>query len=276
MTLLSAHRVSHGYLARSVAGARARKHTVLDEVSLAIAPGETVALLGRSGCGKSTLARLLLGLEAPDGGEVLFEGQPVGRLDKAGRTRLFRTVQMVFQDPPGAVNPRATVGEIVAEPLGPLCGLRGEAARTRVLELLRAVQLSESDYGKYPQQMSGGQLQRVCIARALGPQPKLIILDEAVSNLDLHLQTQMLDLFEALRQSHGVAYLFVTHDLRLVERFCSRLVVMAQGRIVEESPVSQPLTLSSEEGRALARAVLPPFPVTRLPRAGARPLPAGA
>ncbi|MGE4336453.1 MAG: nickel import ATP-binding protein NikE [Pigmentiphaga sp.] len=276
MNLLSAHHITHGYQARSGIGARSRKNIVLEDVSLAIAPGETVALLGRSGCGKSTLARLLVGLENPDSGEVEFEGQPMRRLDKAGRARLYRTVQMVFQDPPGAVNPRATVGEIVGEPLGPLCGLRGDDARARVMELLRAVQLSEDDYGKYPQQMSGGQLQRVCIARALGPDPKLIILDEAVSNLDLHLQTQMLDLFAALRQEHGVSYLFVTHDLRLVERFCSRLVVMAQGRIVEESAVAQPLALRSPEGRALARAVLPPFPRARPAHAEGSLLPVGA
>lgn len=270
MSLLTANHLTHGYRSRSAAGARAQATRVLDDVSMTIASGETVALLGRSGCGKSTLARLLVGLERPDQGHVLFEGQPMAQLDRAGRIRLYQTVQMVFQDPPSAVNPRSTVGQIIAEPLGPLCGLRGDALRARVHELLQAVQLSESDYDKHPQQMSGGQLQRVCIARALGPRPKLIVLDEAVSNLDLHLQTEMLDMFDALQRAHGMAYLFVTHDLRLVERFCARLVILEQGRIAETSTVRRPLSLQSAAGMALARAVLPPFPRRRSPTPSAR------
>ncbi len=264
MSLLTARHLSHAYRARSATGTT----TVLDDVSLTIAPGETVALLGRSGCGKSTLARLLMGLERPDRGEVLFEGRPMSELDRQGRIRLYRTVQMVFQDPPSAVNPRATVGQIIAEPLGPLCGLRGDALRARVHELLRMVQLSEHDHDRRPQQMSGGQLQRVCIARALGPRPQLMVLDEAVSNLDLHLQTEMLDVFDALQRELGMAYLFVTHDLRLVERFCSRLIILEEGRIAETAAVRRPLVLQSPAGMALARAVLSPFPRQRTARAG--------
>lgn len=259
MSLLSARGVSRIYRSFSFVGAGAPK-PVLDTVSLDIAAGETVGLLGRSGCGKSTLARLLVGLERPDAGEVLFEGRPLGTFRKADWPALRRTVQMVFQDPVGAVDPRATVGEIVAEPLHHLCGLRGEEAETRVRELLLSVGLEADDARKYPQQLSGGQLQRVCIARALAPGPKLIILDEAVSNLDLHLQIRMLDLFARLQADQGVAYLFVTHDLRLVERFCSRLAVMDHGRLVEETAVSRPLVLASPEGRALKEAVLPAMP----------------
>lgn len=259
MSLLSARQLSKAYRSFSLVGA-ARVKPVLADISMEIGAGETVALLGRSGCGKSTLARLLVGLERPDGGEVLFDGRSLTTLDKPGWQRLRKTVQMVFQDPLGAVDARATVKEIVAEPLSYLCGLKGEAAADRIRELLSSVGLNWAEADKFPHQLSGGQLQRVCIARALAPDPKLIILDEAVSNLDLHLQIQMLGLFEELRRTWKVSYLFVTHDLRLVEKFCARVLVMDKGRIVEEAPVSGALAFASSEGRALSDAVLPPLP----------------
>ena len=259
MTLLSTRGVSRAYRTFSLVGASKVK-PVLDAVSIDIAAGETVALLGRSGCGKSTLARLLVGLERPDAGEVFFEEQPLTQLDRARTHSFRRSVQMVFQDSVGAVDPRSTVGAIVAEPLRHLLDLTGPDVGHVVVELLERVGLEAGDAGKLPAQMRGGQLQRVCIARALAPRPKLIILDEAVSNLDLHLQIGMLDLFASLRRDTGVAYLFVTHDLRLVERFCSRIVVMDAGRIVEEVPVSRSLELASPAGKALRAAVLPAMP----------------
>ncbi|GGF68399.1 nickel import ATP-binding protein NikE [Azorhizobium oxalatiphilum] len=259
MSLLSARNVSRAYGRMSMLG-RTRAHRVLDGASLDIATGETVALLGRSGCGKSTLARLLVGLDQPDTGEVLYEGRPLAHLSKTQWMELRRTVQMVFQDSVGAVDPRGTIGSVIAEPLRNLCGLSVSEIRPRVAELLSAVGLGPDVAHRHPHQMSGGQLQRVCIARALAPQPRLIILDEAVSNLDLHLQIQMLELFADLRRARGVSYLFVTHDLRLVERFCSRVLVMDAGRIVEDTPVSSALVLSSPAGRALQEAILPALP----------------
>ncbi|GGC87925.1 nickel ABC transporter ATP-binding protein NikE [Chelatococcus reniformis] len=266
MSLLSARNLSRSYDRAPLLG-RGRPHRVLDGVSLDIAPGETVALLGRSGCGKTTLARMLVGLDRPDAGEVLFEGQSLARLPKARWQDLRRTVQMVFQDPVGAVDPRATVGDVLAEPLRNLCGLSPAEIRLRIAELLSAVELGPEAVGRYPHQMSGGQLQRVCIARALAPQPRLVILDEAVSNLDVHLQIRMLELFAELRRARGVSYLFVTHDLRLVERFCSRVLVMDTGRIAEDAPAA--LALRSPAGRALQEAVLPAWPLAgRLPPVG--------
>lgn len=259
MSLIATQEISRSYCRSSLFGAAA-KHQVLNGISLEIQVGETVGLLGRSGCGKSTLARILAGLEKPDGGEVCFEGQPLGRLTKSERLAFRRAVQMVFQDSSGAVDPRCTIGEIITEPLRHLLGLDAKACATRTSELLLQVGLERRDAKKLPQQMSGGQLQRVCIARALAPQPRLVILDEAVSNLDLHLQVQILDLFAALRRDLNVAYLFVTHDLRLVERFCSRVVLMEEGRICEEATVTRSLRLTSPAGRALQSAILPALP----------------
>ena len=260
MTLLSARGVSRIYRTFSLVGA-SRQKRVLEDVSLDIHAGETVALLGRSGCGKSTLARLLTGLEQPDAGEILFGRRSLASLGKAEMRSFRQAVQMVFQDSIGAVDPRSTVAAIVSEPLRRLVGIDGEDCRRAVAGLLRRVGLDPAEADKLPAQMSGGQLQRVCIARALAPRPKLIILDEAVSNLDLNLQIQMLDLFQTLRCETGVAYLFVTHDLRLVERFCSRVIVMDDGRVREEAEISRPLELSSPAGRALREAVLPAMPM---------------
>ncbi|MCF3934083.1 nickel ABC transporter ATP-binding protein NikE [Acuticoccus sp. M5D2P5] len=260
MSLLSAHNVSRFYGTKTFAGG-GRERPALSKVSMTIEAGETVALLGRSGCGKSTLSRLLVGLDTPDEGDIRFRGESLRSMGRAGWQELRRTVQMVFQDPIGAVDPRATVGDIIAEPLRPLCGLVGRAARDRVHELLLTVALRADDADKLPQQLSGGQLQRVCIARALAPRPRLVILDEAVSNLDLHLQIRMLDLFAALQRDHDISFLFVTHDLRLVERICSRLLVMDGGRIAERAPVNSPLELASPEGKALANAILPALPL---------------
>lgn len=260
MNLISADSVSHSYSRASLIK-KAVAHQVLDGVSLEIKAGETVALLGRSGCGKSTLARILAGLEKPDKGDICFDGKRLAGMSKPERASFRRAVQMVFQDSSGAVDPRCTIGEIIAEPLRHLLGLDAKACATRTAELLTKVGLEPSDARKLPQQMSGGQLQRVCIARALAPQPRLIILDEAVSNLDLHLQLQILDLFAELRRNSDVAYLFITHDLRLVERFCSRLLVMDRGKICEETMVTRPLHLTSPAGKALQEAVLPAMPM---------------
>ncbi|WP_208246178.1 nickel import ATP-binding protein NikE (plasmid) [Rhizobium sp. T1470] len=256
MFLISAESVSKSYRTFSLVGASSAR-AVLYDVSLSISNGETVALLGRSGCGKSTLARLLTGLERPDVGTISYRGQPINGLDH----QLFRRdVTMVFQDSPSAVNPRFDIRRIISEPLRHLTGLDSSAREARVMELLRMVELPADIADMLPSQVSGGQLQRICIARALAPKPKLVILDEAVSNLDIHLQASALALLAKLQKSEGIAYLFVTHDLRLIDRFADRILVMEQGRIVEECAATDPGRLRHQASILLRQAVLPALP----------------
>lgn len=254
MNLLSVTGVSHDY---------PHHGRVLHAIHLAIAPGETVALLGRSGCGKSTLARMLVGLETPQHGDIAWRGAPLAALKGEAIGAFRRDIQLVFQDAFSAVNPRKTVREIVSEPLRHLLCLSREARARRVEEMLLAVDLAPSLLDKRPAQLSGGQLQRVCLARALSVEPQLLILDEAVSNLDLVLQAGVIGLLKKLQRQFGTACLFITHDLRLVERFCQRVMVMDEGQIVETQVVGDKLTFSSHAGRVLQNAVLPAFPVRR-------------
>ncbi|MDY1035548.1 nickel import ATP-binding protein NikE [Lelliottia sp. CFBP8978] len=254
MTLLTVSALSHHYC---------RSQRVLNDVSMSLKSGETVALLGRSGCGKSTLARLLVGLETPSQGTVSWQGESLSQLSHARRKAFRREIQMVFQDAISAVNPRKTVSDILREPMRHLLSLSRAEQMARVTTLLRAVDLDDSMRNKRPSQLSGGQLQRVCLARALAVEPRLLILDEAVSNLDLVLQAEVIGLLKKLQQQFGMACLFITHDLRLVERFCHRVMVMEAGEIIETQNVGETLTFSSDAGRQLQQAVLPAFPVRR-------------
>ncbi|WLI78029.1 nickel import ATP-binding protein NikE [Kosakonia sp. H02] len=253
MNILSVEGVSHAY----------HQQPVLENISLSLQSGETVALLGRSGCGKSTLARLLVGLETPHAGDILWQGTPLSRLTSRTRKDFRRDIQMVFQDPISAVNPRMTVREILREPLRHLLGLSKAEQAQRIAQLLTDVELESALLDKRPPQLSGGQLQRVCLARALAVEPTLLILDEAVSSLDLLLQAGVISLLKRLQQRSGVACLFITHDLRLVERFCQRVMVMDTGKIVETLEVTSPLRFCSPAGQALQQAVLPAFPSQR-------------
>ena len=249
MTLLSVSAITHQYT----------DATVLKEVSLALKSGETVALLGRSGCGKSTLARLLVGLESPTQGSVCWRGEPLSRLNRTKQKAFRRDIQIAIS----AVNPRKTVREILREPMRHLLSLTKAEQLARASDMLRAVDLDNSVLDKRPPQLSGGQLQRVCLARALSVEPQLLILDEAVSNLDLVLQAGVIGLLKKLQRQFGTACLFIPHDLRLVARFCQRVMVMDEGQIVETQVVGDKLTFSSHAGRVLQNAVLPAFPVRR-------------
>ena len=237
---------------------------VLSQINFAISTGESVAILGRSGSGKSTLLRQLLGLERPSAGSVSFYGRDLSLMTAQETQNFRRACQMVFQDSISAVNPRHTVRRIISEPLRYLTTLNEAARNLKIAELLTSVGLDPSDADKLPNQMSGGQLQRVCIARSLSTEPKLLVLDEAVSNLDILLQGQIIDLIKAMRQRLGMAILFITHDLRLVHLLCERVAVLDHGIITETANVQSGLSLKSAEGRALQNAVLPGRPASNV------------
>jgi oligopeptide/dipeptide ABC transporter ATP-binding protein len=211
----------------------------VDDVSLSLAPHETLGVVGESGCGKSTLARLLVRVVEPDGGRVQFREDEVLTLS-AAELRAYRgKVQMVFQSPYTSLNPRLKVGESILLNLMAQGVRRGAEATARVNEMLTLVGLSPSYYGRYPHQLSGGQRQRVGIARALVSQPDVVIADEAVSALDKSVQAQILNLLKEIQQRLGVAYLFISHDLNVIRYMSGRVLVMYLGKAVETGPVQE-------------------------------------
>ncbi|MEO3428216.1 ATP-binding cassette domain-containing protein [Pelagibius sp. CAU 1746] len=214
--------------------AAAPHHRALDDVSLTLARGESLAVVGESGSGKSTLARAILALEASSAGRVMLCGHDVFAASPGELRKLRRHAQMVFQDPYGSLDPRRKVGWIVAEPLDALERVSREERRVRIAEALESVGLRAEDADKFPHEFSGGQRQRIAIARALITRPDLIVADEAVSALDVSVQAQVLNLFMDLRESLGLSYLFISHDLAVVRQVADRVIVMRDGRIVEE------------------------------------------
>ncbi len=211
-------------------------------VSFAIAPGEVLALVGESGCGKSTIGRCLLRLEESDGGEIRFDGARIDDLRPRKFRPLRQRIQIVFQDPYGSLDPRMSVAEILAEPLVSLGLARNRRdAMPRVLELLDMVSMPRSSVDRRPNEFSGGQRQRIGIARALSVKPDLIVCDEAVSALDVSVKAQIVNLLADLRAELGLAMLFISHDLAIVERIADRVAVMYLGRIVELGTAEQVL-----------------------------------
>ena len=207
-------------------------------VSLSVQAGRSVGIVGESGSGKSTLARHAMALETPTGGSVRLLGRDLHALAPAELRAARRDFQMVFQDPYGSLDPRQRVGRIVAEPL---IDASADETRQRVAASLDAVGLRASDAQKYPHEFSGGQRQRIAIARALITRPKLIVADEPVSALDVSVQAQVLNLLAELQESHGVTYLFISHDLAVIDHVCEEVAVMQAGRIVEYGDTEQVL-----------------------------------
>ena len=235
--LLVIDRVSKQYrLPREHLLAAAPVVQALDDVSFTLQPGRSLGIVGESGSGKSTLARLVMALEAPTHGRVILDGQDLNTLSPAELRRTRSKVQMVFQDPYGSLDPRRTVGQTVAEPLAVLHGASRSEQRARAAEALEAVGLRAADLAKYPHEFSGGQRQRIAIARALITRPKLIVADEPVSALDVSVQAQVLNLMQDLQDQFGVTYLFISHDLSVVDLVCDEVVVLQAGRIVEQGP----------------------------------------
>ncbi|MFE4513824.1 dipeptide ABC transporter ATP-binding protein [Kitasatospora sp. NPDC056783] len=220
---------------RRFPGLRAEPVRAVEGVGLRIAPGETLGLVGESGSGKSTTSRVLAGLQRPTGGRVLYDGQDATRPDRELRKRLSREIQLVFQDPYASLNPRRTIAQTLDTPLRLHTPANPAERRDRSVELLEQVGLTAGHLDRYPHEFSGGQRQRIGIARALAPQPRLIIADEPVSALDVSVQAQVLNLLMELRERLDVAFLFVSHDLAVVRHFCDRVAVMHRGRLVEST-----------------------------------------
>jgi ABC-type glutathione transport system ATPase component len=219
-------------------GLRRKMHEVLHGVSLSIAPGEVLGLVGESGSGKTTIGRAVLGLVKPSGGTITFQGEDITHASPSRRRALARDIQVVFQDPYSSLNPALTIGDILTEPLVVQGATRAEA-RSRVRGLLNQVELPTDAAERLPREFSGGQRQRIAIARALAPEPKLIICDEPVSALDLSTQATVLRLLLEIQQQTGVACLFVSHDLAVVRYVSHRVSVIYKGDIVETGPAGQ-------------------------------------
>lgn len=231
--VLKATGIAKLFSTRSILGT-AREVRAVDNVDLTIRRGETVGLVGESGSGKSTLAQCVIRLVEPDSGDLVISGGTFSNLSGAALRAARRRVQIVFQDPYTALDPRQSAGSAIAE--GPVIhGLSRDKARQRALDLLEAVGLDRSAAGRFPHEFSGGQRQRICIARALAVEPELLIADESVSALDVSVQAQILDLLAGMQERLKFGMLFITHDLRVASRICDRIAVMRQGRIVEQA-----------------------------------------
>jgi ABC-type glutathione transport system ATPase component len=234
---------------------------VVDDVSFSIRRGETLGLVGESGSGKSTAARMLLRLAEPTAGEVRYAGEDLLGMSSREMRRMRRRIQIVFQDPFAALNPRMSVREILAEPLAIHQERPTEGLSARLAEMLRTVGMDDSALGRFPHEFSGGQRQRINIARALALKPEFLVLDEPVSALDVSVGAQVINLLRELQGMYGLTYLFISHSMPLVRYLCDRVAVMQKGRLVEMGECEQVCDFPREEYTQQLIAATPEMPL---------------
>lgn len=251
--LMEARALSKRFTLRTgSAGAQRSSLIAVDRVDCAWQPGQTLGLVGESGCGKTTLAKLLVGLLTPSGGDVLIQGRPLSALRGPELLSARRAVQLIFQDPTNSLDPRLSIGQILAEPLSihRMASSRQQRAQ-RVKDLLQLVQLPASYAGRLPRELSGGERQRVGIARALAINPAGLICDEPIASLDVSVGAQIIELLRTLSRERQVALLFISHDLRAVAALCETIAVMKQGRLVETGTADEVLSRPRDPYTAL-------------------------
>jgi oligopeptide transport system ATP-binding protein len=272
--LLEATGLKKSFVTRRDALGRAKvwSHAV-GGVDLRVARGETLAIVGESGAGKSTVGRLVLRLIEPDEGQIRLDGIDVQALGRKDLRMMRKRMQMIFQDPFSSLDPRILIEDAVGEPMTIHFGIKGPERRRRVLELLDRVGISAHHAERYPHEFSGGQLQRIAIARALAVEPDVIVCDEPVAALDVSIRAQVINLLHDLQEERGVAYIFISHDLSLVRVIADRIMVMCGGEVVEEG---EPARLYSNPTHPYTRALLDVVPVSdprrRPQRASKRPM----
>ncbi|KMJ55865.1 nickel ABC transporter ATP-binding protein [Bacillus sp. LL01] len=233
MSLLQVNQVHLSFNSRKLFKGKNQSNNVLTNITFAIEEGTCLGLIGTSGAGKSTLGKVILGIQPPQQGQVLFQGHDIYSTDKNTQKKIRRDLQVVFQDSYSAVNPRMTAEGIISEPLENYEKLTNGERRKRIIELLERVGLGEKDLKKYPHQFSGGQLQRITIARAIALKPKLIVLDESVSSLDKVTQSLILQLLDELKFDFGLSYLFITHDIKAAFTISDKIGVLEKGELIE-------------------------------------------